>query len=345
MIKIYQPNFSNRCCSKRFRLFIVLLLCLSAAPSGSLYAASFVNLVTPLELASPRVPFHEGKTQNGQPLINPALPSLPGTASDWYVAQWQQPLYLSAGNISQESRPDRKSWQFTVPDRRLSLKIAREPRASGYVYNLFERGGLLTDGGGSNLFLATNARKTNTDFSKKITLSVNTRVTTAVARYNTPAAELTGAVQAMAFTGIGLMFVDPNGGLRQFVFMQVSLTSSRSSTNSARLMCRLAGDQPQLLYAPDVDALPFKQTRRTRHMLYDLSTLVDTMISHPYPCGGRSINWSAAERIVANWHFTGLYIGLEVQDQDLRLQSATRASQGTAQLGLEIAAVSVKRFN
>jgi len=299
-----------------------------------------------------RLRFHLGDVEAGRPKIDASLPNMPGDASSWYVAQWQHREYLHASDLlvdrTVEGDRRRPAYVFGTPDRQTRLVIRRKPAGSGYVYNLLERGGHLTEGGGSNLFLAAPVISDTATFDRPVTLSIDTRVTAARVSYDVPTARADGAVLAMAFIGLGVMYRDPVDGRQQFVFMQIPLTASREPTRAAGVMCSLNQGKPQLLYSTAAGDrakfLPFRPDTGGLHTLrHDVSALVAGMLAQPYPCGGRTFTWSTEERRLERWRLTGLYVGLEVQDTDDRKLAIRHDRQGTAELGLDIGRLSVTR--
>ncbi|MBE7212465.1 MAG: hypothetical protein INR65_15705 [Gluconacetobacter diazotrophicus] len=310
-------------------------------------AASWTDLVTPLQQASPRMRFHAGGIDpaTNQPLVLPALPDIPGAASDWYVAQWQQKNYLDAGMA--HALPRGAGWSFATADGHSSVQINRADDPLGIGYHLFERGGILTSGGGSNLFLTAPLRTAlpAASYGNPVQLRIGTRIEDAFVRYDTPTAKESGAVLAMAFVGTGALFLPPPGSTdaAQFVFVQVPVTVSKAVPSGPGIICSVAGNQPLLLYAPPMASLAFRADGRIQTEVVDMQDVIRGMVSRPYPCGGRSMGWSAAKTDVRNWYFTGLYAGLKVQDTDTRAGSVSPAPQGRAELGLEVTELSVRR--
>lgn len=300
------------------------------------------DLLVPLQDAPPRLHFHAGMIgPDGQPLLLPTLPAIPGPASPWYVAQWQQASYLTPESM-QTPPQSAGHWRFDVPDGHSSVAI--DQFQGGYAYTLSEADGKLTGGGGANLFLATNVLPGVTDFGAPVVLSFQVRLTDATISYTTSTAEETGAVQAMAFVGLGLMFHGATADLDRFIFMQVPITVSRQVPSGPGIICALVNDQPNLLYAPAVSSLPFRIQSAATDRRYDLSALVRTMLSAPYPCGGQTLAWPQAQQDPASWSLTGLYVGLETQNQDTRAGAASSAPQGHASAGIQISGLSVRRL-
>ena len=301
-----------------------------------------VDLVVPLQHAPPRLRFHIGEVgRDGQPLLLPALPVIPGPASSWYVAQWQQDSFLMPQRMRTSHLVNVAQWRFDAPDSHSSLVI--DQTSDGYAYTLSERDGKLTAGGGANLFLATQILVQPSDFAAPVELRLQTRLLDAAISYETQSAEATGAVQAMAFIGLGLMFHGSELNTDRFVFMQIPITVSRLVPPGPSTMCGLVNGKPNLLYAAGTMWSPFRPQTSVHERHYNLSALVHTMLSKPYPCAGRLLNWPVAQQNPAAWHLTGLYVGLEVQNRDIRLGASTSAPQGHAYVALQITALSVRR--
>ena len=321
---------------------LTLSFCFIAIVVFNNAAWPYVDLVVPLQTAPPRLQFHAGEVgKDGQPLLLPALPAIPGPASSWYVAQWQQSYFLTPQRLQTLHVGKFAHWRFDAPDSHSSLMI--DPTSEGYAYTLSERDGLLTTGGGANLFLATKVLVQPSDFAAPVELRVRTQIVDATISYGTRSAEATGAVQAMAFIGLGLMFHGPKPTTDRFVFMQIPITVSRSVPPGPRTMCDPASGTPNLLYAAETDWSPFRPQAPVDERHYNLSKIVQTMLSKPYPCAGRLLSWPIAQQNLAAWHLTGLYIGLEVQNRDTRLGTSGLGPQGHAYMALKITAVSVRR--
>ena len=323
-------------------LSVLLAFTCSGGRSGMASEMADTDLIVPLQSAPPRLRFHAGGIgPDAKPSLLSTLPGIPGPVSSWYVAQWQQASYLLPDAMHTLDAGGRRSWSFMTPDRHSSLLL--HPLHGGHAYTLYERDGLLTEGGGANLFLATNSLPVATNFSSPIELSIRTRVTHAEISYDTVEASGSGAVLAMAFVGLGLMFRDPSAHAGdRFVFMQLPIVGSMSRHPGPGIMCTLAGDEPKLLYAPEADPVAFRPDAADRERRYDLTGLVKEMTAEPYPCGGRIMGWPAVQRDPAHWHLTGLYVGLETQNRDGR-RGAEARPQGHAALGLDISALSIRR--
>lgn len=300
------------------------------------------DLFTPLQQASRRLRFHAGDVgPDGQPLLLPKLPKMSGPESSWHLIQWQHPSYLMPDALKPTSRGSRR-WQVETPDGHSAVRIERHGKE--HAYALRQENGSVADGGGTNLFLATNVTAASTDFGMPVELRLTARLSEATISYDTPAAETTGAVQAMAFVGMGLMFQGGDPATPdQFVFMQVPITVSRPVPPGPGIVCSLSDGAPNLLYAPDAGSIPFRPQADAWSRCYDLTGFVTTMLSEPYPCGGKLMQWHEAQKDPATWRLTGLYVGLELHNRDTRTGAASAAPQGQVAATLEIRELSVRR--
>ena len=300
------------------------------------------DLIVPLQEASPRLRFHTGGVgRDGQPLVLSELPNIPGSASPWYLAQWQQVSYLMPSDLKPAPAGTVRRYQASAADGHSALTI--DQRGHGYSYTLRETDGKLTSGGGANLFLVTQTK--SADFGSPIFLEMSGRLTEASISYATSGAKATGAVQAMAFVGLGLKFDGaPFGVGDKFVFMQVPVTVSRSMPDGPGYICQMVDGTPQVvLYGAAVREEPFvRQTQVWTHH-YDLSSFVKDLVAKPYSCSGHVRDWPQPQRDPSHWHLAGLYVGLEVQNRDFRGGIARSQPQGHALEGLEIDKLSVRR--
>ena len=300
----------------------------------------WVDVVTSLQSASPALRFHEGKTARNQPEFDRDLPEISAPVSEWQLLQWAQDSYITPHAM--RTTPD--GWHFTSGDGHSSLDILSS--GSGHRYHLVQSGGTLLDGGGSNLFLGTDVQRGPADLAAPMVLDLSYRLTDAHIGFDTPPSHSSGVVMAQVFVGLGLMFHDPvSVGLPQrFVFMQIALSGAPGPTTSkAVFICHLAGGQPQLLYGPNVAQTEFTPSAVTTSRRYDLRRFVRQMVSSSYPCGAQNFAWPAPERDLANWHLTGVYIGLETHTRDLRGGSHFSRPEGAVTAGIEISALSIRR--
>ena len=322
----------------------------ASARSDGAWAAGLLatrcNLVSPLAASSPQLRFHEGEIDNNQPLIDTVLPEVPGPVSSWTVTQWNHDVYLRPADLRLAwSAATSVYYEAAASDEETSLLIRHEAAEPGWVFTLSNSNGPVTVGGGRALYLSTNILPgVNTGFDHEIDLSLDARIAAAAASYTTPTAKATGAVMAMAYTGIGLMFTDPVTWAQQFIFMQVGLTQSSAASVTSGYIC---SGNTVILFAPPVastEQLPFKtDSGALHHLTYNLTAAVQEMVANPTPCGGAKRSWTPNMLNLANWHLVGTYVGSETENTDLRPGAVTNKPQGNISLSLDLARFAITR--
>ena len=314
-----------------------------AAPA---VAVAGTNLVAPLAVSSAQLMFNEGQIANNQPLVDTVLPAVPGPVSSWTLSQFNHAVYLRPSNLLTLNVPGSGPVYYATPsDQETMLMIRHVAGEPGFVFTLGNSNGTLTNAGGRSLYLNESALPgvPNT-FDREIDLAVDARVAGAFVSYTFPTAKATGAVLAMSYTGVGLMFTDPLTRAQQFVFMQEGITGSGAASASPGFICT---GNTVVLYAPSETAaqtLPFEtDTGQLHHLTYNLTAAVQAMLSDSTPCGGGTSPWTPAMENLANWQMTGTYIGSETENTDLRPLAATNQPQGSVLLELDIANLSLHR--
>ena len=341
------PKSSWLICSAVVWCAAVVWLGLAAAHAGAADGQSTpYDVVPPLALSGPRLHFHLGGVEANRPALSPILPDMAAyPASPWYLAQWQQSTVVRPDRMSRDDPVTRDpglgvaAYGFEAPDGHAHLRIWRN--GPGWVFELYERGGMVTAGGGSNLFLAVDATSP-ARLDRPTTYTLQARVSRASATYDTAQAEASGAVLAQIFSGFGLTFHDPAGAATQFVFLQLPLSSSRPVSRARNVICTLDAGGPHLLFAPSLHrgetVLPFRPAGPGMATLrYELQDYVRELVSEPYPCGERMLTWPRAARDLGNWTLGGLYVGLETENADLRAGAAGPGAQGTVEAALQVA--------
>jgi hypothetical protein len=335
-------------------LWLVVSLDLAGAAVGAAGPESHNvhDLLPELSRQTPRLRFHFGQAVGNTPAISGLLPDLPFTPSPWYVAQWQQTSYVRPAPIAFNDNALRDPYlgtpryAYNSPDGHAQVAIFRQAR--GWLYELSERGGVLTAVGGSNLFLAADVDSMASSLDQPVTVELTARLSAAHINYDTQSAKATSGVFGQAFSGYGLMFYDPETSARQFVFMQIPLSVTGVYGGEEAHICSLVGNTPSLLYLPRVDhsrpLLPFESDPGILHkMRYRIDELVKTMVSHPFSCQGSHVEWSKQQQDTSNWRLTCFYVGLELNDRDMRETAVTHDQQGSVSARLQIGDVRITR--
>ena len=328
-----------------------IVLCVSVASVAPVNSAIPIDLFPDLTDAPQRLRFHDGRISQNKPEISPDLPAVPGQASPWYVVQWRRPELLSAGSLlaAGTSRRDDifhvSRFDFQTPDEATQVSISGTGREA--LYRLYAKDGVLVDGGGSNLFLSSDALNGGVTLEKPITYSVALQITSAKISYLNSSAEASGAVLGGGFTGFRLQLRDEGAPRSEpvSVFVQLQHVSSRDRA-ADHLGChsRQSSGSPQIVYSRTLqhDAfLPFSVTSKPTLFRFDVNEHVRDLIKNPVRCvsplGKVSLfSWPAGARNFANWRLTSMFIGLEVQNQDQRSGGKIVGPQGTVELGLQI---------
>lgn len=316
-----------------------------ATPVVTVRADTVTDLISPLEVSSAVLQFNEGQALNNQPAVDPILPAIAGTKSPWVLTQWNHDVYIYPTSLQVSGTAASPVYSLAASDSEAAFVIRSLSGEPGYTFNLYNSDGTLTNAGGRSLYLSTNVLSgTTSTFDQEIDLSLDVRVSYASASYSTATAAATGAVLAMAYTGFGVMYVDPVSRLQQFVFMQLNFTQSGTFTNVAKTFC--LGNVLTLFNAsvPAGNILPFQtDTGALHHLQYNVTTAVQQMLSNPAPCDGVTPVWTAAQRNPANWHLTSIYFGSETENTDLRPAAVTHLPQGHAALDLDVANLQIVR--
>lgn len=304
-------------------------------------------------LDNPKLQFANGKEKNNKAEISSVLPNIPGSVSGWTVQQWQQSS-LMTGDYMTINDPTTKdqlfgvaSYAFTSPDRHSHVWVYKNGPAGHAVYDLYEKGGWLQSGGGSNIFLAANTVKPTPSFDHRLTYSMLVKVSKASIKFQTPTAEKSGAVLAMSFTGFVIQFPSPVNGSTSTMFLQLGITSSRK-VHIASTTCSLNYGRIIILSGGPSNAikpLPFAGGQvQFQPVSYDLNQIIDTIFRVPLPCRSK-----AGEQQTISFQnidhkkmvLSGVYIGLETEDRDDRPGATDTAPQGSVEIGIQVSNVAL----
>jgi hypothetical protein len=301
-------------------------------------------VIPPLAAASPRMRFHQNETRNNQPLIPTELPDIAEPPSPYYIAQWNQSSYITAALVTRNDPATRDpilgiaTYAFEGPDRHTHVRAYPAPRS--WVYELYQAGGSLQIGGGTNLFLTTDHVAPDATMDRRITADFDAKLSRA-AIWAPEAAQASGAVLSMLFAGFGFLYTDPANGSQDFIFMQLPIASSRLISRKATFMSEHGR---AALYLPNLDhgepLLPYESDSGPLHRFhYELNDYLQDLLTKDI-CHDE---WSAPQREVRHWRLNTFYIGLETEARDLRPESRTTEPQGSVETAVQIANVSVRR--
>lgn len=307
-------------------------------------------------LKDPRLRFHLGQVVNNQPEISTIYPDMPFPVSDWVVTQWSQSSYMQGDLMSKDDPRSRDSrlglatYGFITPDEHSHLWIYPDKAASSWIYEIYEQDGILKPGGGSNIFLSAHLKGKMT-FDHEINYSVDLKLSQAEINCLTPTAKASGAVLGQVFSGFGINFLNPTTHEHQFVFLQIPVSNSRSTSYKGNyIFLPTKGQRPNLLYSAALlsgeTTLPFAPDSGPLHSCrYLLNRYIAQVIARPYKWNGQMVDWPPEAHDFHNWWLAGMYIGLETQATDLRPKSTNHDKQGSVKVALQIANLSVTRDN
>lgn len=303
-------------------------------------------------LHNPRLRFHTGAVVNNAPEISSILPQIENfDASEWYVTQWRRPSFIQPNIMRPDPEVDpilgRSLYYFPSQDRKTYLKIFKN---KNYVYELYTQGGELSNFGGTNLFLSSNALSPEVTFEKFVDYSVDMKFSKARIQYNTPQAKQTGAVMSQLFTGFILQFTDKKDpkNLPTTLFMQL-YHNNTSFPNSEYRGCYRHDSNMEIVYGnvlPSDPRLDFKATSRApTAMNFNINQYLCAMIRKGFNCNdnGKQYKFDFPEsaKDFRNWKITSMYVGLETQDTDLRRESKNNQPQGFVEAAVQISNLQV----
>jgi hypothetical protein len=296
------------------------------------------NLVTPLAQSTPRLRFHLGQAVNNAPVISPVLPDMPYTVSSYYVSQWNQSSYIKPTLLETDDRATFDNqygvarYAFESEDGHAHVWVYPDDKSS-WVYELYETGGTLRGGGGSNIFLANDHLIAGT-FGRPISLDFDAKISKA-ALFGSINAQQSGAVVSQAFTGLGYLFIDPQTHNQQFVFLQIPITVSGGPVRrAAKSFCSgtsISLFQPSLVNNEKI--LPYiSDTGPLHHFHYALTSYLKDLVAST-ACGQ---TWPASASNPNNWSLTAFYMGLETETADDR-NAQNNPPEGYLETGLQVA--------
>lgn len=319
-------------------------------------------------LTNPRMNFNLGTRIKGVDLpgISPYLPAIPGPLSGWTVTMWHRRETLNARELVLNDRQLRDprlglpAYAFITPDHNTHLAIYRDHIAHRWVYDLFEKDGMLLPNGGSNLFLSASARGGPFTMNHPIIYNLWAKISQAHIKYYNASAEKSGAVLAQVFTGFIFSMRSPHPAERITLFLQLPLADSRDGKFGGAQF----GGPGGITYQHCVSGkngtviieniaprggcpLPFRaQSGPLRHLHYDLAMFLRQVLAHApiyrKPNGVmHQLVYSDQAKNLKNWTINSMYIGLETENRDFRPGVTDHRAQGTVSVALQVENLSV----
>lgn len=303
---------------------------------------------------NPKFSFGTGKAINGTAELSSVRPEISGAQSGWTVIQWNQNSLISADSM-QKNSPQTKdkdfgtaNYAFSSADKHSHVWVYLNGQDNKPTYDLYEQGGALTSGGGSNLFLAANTLGP-VSLNLEPILSLKARISNASIEYSTQDAKSSGAVLAQAFVGFVLEFSTPGRQKNGVLFLQIPLTNSR---NTARFQagCKMNHDDFRILAGGTLNNQPLLDfsvsPENLKSFSFNLRDYVEAVLHSHIICRSK-----AGDKRVVDFGSVSLeqvnlnrvYIGLETEDKDLR-QGAKNYGlrQGNVAIGLQLSDVQLR---
>ncbi len=321
-------------------------------PQRETASQNFLSAFPDPGLQNPRLRFHTGAVVNNAPEISNTLPAIEHfQASDWYVTQWRRPSFIQPNIMRPDAEVDpilgRSLYYFPSQDKKTYLKIYKN---KNYVYELYTQGGELSNFGGTNLFLSSNALTPEVTFEKNVDYFVDMKFNKARIQYDNTRAKQTGAVMSQLFTGFILQFNDPKNpkNLPATLFMQI-YHNNTSFPNSEYRGCYRHDSNMEIVYGnvlPNDPRLDFKASNKpAANMKFNINQYLCSMIRKGFDCNdnGRQYKFDFPEsaKDFRNWKITSMYVGLETQDTDLRRESKNPQAQGFVEAAVQISNLQV----
>ena len=235
---------------------------------------------------------------------------------------------------------------FAAPDGHAHLWIYQPANRGHLVYEIFERGGWVANGGGSNIFLSANTLAPGPSFDHPLQFSMLARLTAADIAYGTPAAKQSGAVLGMAFTGFVIQFPSPLTGATSTLFMQIALTNSLKPSPPPPI-CRMAGGALNVLFGGSLASTPpFPFTPSAaplQRVSYNLNNYLNGIFKRRLRCAdasGKSLEILLTPADLNKFVVRAVYIGLETEHIDKRPGTTYFGRpQGRVAVGLQVSDV------
>jgi hypothetical protein len=335
----------------------VALLLACARPVSKSIAMSGQDVFAPLGPDIARLRFHTGAVKDNQPEISAALPDIPGQPSPWYVTQWNQQQLLAPDVMTRNDPATRDAalgaaqYAFATPDGHSHVRIYqtdhREP-----VYELYQEGGELGTGGGSDIFLSADVGREDVSLDHAIDYQLDAKLSEAEADYMTSTAKASGAVLAQVFTGFIIRFPNPQTGVDSTLFLQISHAASRHDIEYRG--CNASGAGLTITYGnvlPGDATLPYAATKGPmNHLNYSINRYLCDLAERPLTCTDVGSEQSSIVTLLSGvpdfrrWTLRSIYIGLETENKDVRPQSGNRERQGDVAVALQLSKLHVREY-
>jgi hypothetical protein len=336
----------------------------TSQPSPSGPSTTSIDLLPDPGMHNPVLQFGNGGVANNQGTLFPGTsPAMGYTDFGWWVTQWGKfssdtppiPYYLTPDSYVQ-SDASTQDPNFGVAslafysenDPTIShLALYQDQALKNWVYELWSQDGLLSAGGGTNLFLSNTVNSpSGSSLSADVHLTFATKIKQRVLSFNDAAAMTDGSVLAMYFTGLTLNYTDPATGNQYWQFLQIPHANTMENTNTdAQCISLGSGGIPDVMWSGVLPGGTFlsstPSTGALQSLDYDVNKYVCALVKAAYNCGTGTVNFPTAAYDLRNWQITSLYIGLETEN---RMVPNDQVVRGHAGLGVQIENLHLLKF-
>ncbi len=347
-----------------FAVPTVAILALMALAPHAFAGGTWKNVFPNPGLTNPRMKFNTGTRINGADLagLSRYLPAMPGPLSGWTVTMWHRHEILNAREMikNDENLSDPRlgvpTYAFITPNHKMHLAIFRDHKSHRWVYDLFEKDGMLLPNGGANLFLSAHARNGHFTMNHPIIYNLWAKISQAHIRYYNSSAEKSGAVLAQVFTGFIFSVPSVHPADRITLFLQIPLADSRDGKFGGAPYGGRGGITYQLcdsgkngtvitenIAAPGGCPLPFRPQRGPlRHFRYRLNSFLREALANP-PMFRNSrgkmqrLVYTSHAKNMKSWELASMYVGLETENSDFRRGVTNHRPQGSVSVALQVA--------
>jgi len=336
-----------------------------------------VDLLPDPGMHNPVLQFGNGGVANNEGTVFPGTSptSVNGvgyTDYGWWVTQWGKystdnppiPYYLTPTSYVQND-PSTLDPNFGVAplifysenDPSIShVALYQDNVLNNWVYELWAQDGVLTAGGGTDLFLANNPGTGyptldlgSAVLDSDVRLTFSTKVKSRILEYDNQAAETNGSVLAQYFVGFSLWYTDPATGIPYGQFLQIPLANTWESTATDEICMGVgANNVPEVEWSGVQPGNEFlsstPSTGGLQTMEFDVNQNICSLVQAVYNCagvgGGTNVGFPPAAFDLKNWQVVGFYMGLETENE---LASDT-APEGHAGMGVQIEDLHLYKF-
>jgi hypothetical protein len=342
-----------------FLVAICLIALVLARTTGP--ARAQTNLLPSMD--NPKLQFSTGLIADNKPQMSPILPAIPGPVSDWKVTQFDKtdpaglitPQNMTAGG---ETDPvlGTALYGFAAPDGHDHVAIFKNPATGHLVYELYESGGALGPGGGTDILLATSLTKPFPTFDHQLNFSMQAKISRADATYDNPAAISNGAVLAQVGMAFIISFPSPVNNAPSTLFLQISLAHSGKKavaglpgTAPFRAACTLFNNGSLGIFTvgtlSGLTPLQFKTDNGPLHDIsINLNDYINRLFRKPLSCG---VKGGPAQTVAVNTIdlsqvvLKNAFIGPETEIADHRKTSTFLGPQGSIDMAIQVSNLTI----